>query len=251
MQFCRKRVEAEEWLDRPGLSEEDIYANLRDMETVNHYLGGARAVISHLRPLLERLPAGGELQVLDIACGGGCLLRRIAQLARCLDKTVRGTGVDSNPAVIAYAGEKAQHLPELAWLQADAFTLPFAPQSFDVVICSTFLHHMNPSPAAEFLRSLTHLFRRRLIVSDLAPSFPCYLAFLILARLAGFHAVSRNDGAVSLRRAYRLHELAALAKAAGLNNWSIHRHSVCRMTLVSDARGGEKSDGTRPGDGFC
>src|SRR3989304_6271241 len=99
MRPCRERIEAEEWLDRPGLSPDQVAASLRDLERVNRLLGGARAVLAHLPPVLNGLPAGAPLRVLDIACGGGDLLRAIAGQAARRGRTVLGLGVDVNPVV--------------------------------------------------------------------------------------------------------------------------------------------------------
>ena len=127
----RGRAEAEEWLDRPGLSPREIAANLRDFERVNRWLGGARSVLAHMAPVFDAA-AGRPLRALDIACGAGDLLRALAHRARRRGVKLAGVGVDANPVVIACARAAAQGFAALTWVQADALNLPFAPGSFDL-----------------------------------------------------------------------------------------------------------------------
>jgi len=230
-----------ELLDQPGLPPEDVAANLADLELVNRRLGGARSVLAHVGPALEGVPAPATARVLDIACGAGDVLRSLAQRTRSEGRAMLGVGVDLNPLVIAYARARAADLPELLWVRANALRLPFAPRSFDLVICSTFLHHLSPEGAVTLLRQARKLSRGWLIAADLGRSRMARLGFPALAWLAGFHPVTRYDGAVSLRRAYTPAELTELARAAGLTNWRVHGHRFSRMTLVCGPDGGPDS----------
>ncbi len=233
MFFCRRRANAEELQDRLSLSPDVVRAGLRDLETVNRYLGGARAILSHIGPALEATRGEGELRVLDIACGGGGILGLIAGRARRQGATLAGVGIDINPTVLAYAKEKTKDLPELAWMQGDALRLPFPERSFDLVTCATFLHHLEPESAVEVLRQARAVSRGWLIVSDLMRSCLGSLLFRAFAELAGFHPASRHDGVVSLLRSYTPAELRELAEAAALDNCRLYRHPFWRMTLVS------------------
>lgn len=226
------RVDAAEWLDQPGVSPEAVTANLRDFEFVNRHLGGARSVLAHIPPIFDATRAGEPLRVLDIACGAGDILRSIAGFARRAQRPLLGVGVDANPRVIAYARAVAGDLGELAWMRGNALNPPFGSRSFDLVICSAFIHHLTPDQALTCIQHLARVSRGWLIVSDVVRSHGAYLSYPLLAWSLDFAPITRHDGAVSLRRAYTPDELAEFAAAAGLSNWKVYRHRFCRMSLV-------------------
>jgi SAM-dependent methyltransferase len=231
------RIAAGELLDEPGISPEIVAANLRDLEFVNTYLGGAAPVLAHVKPVLQRASTDRPLEILDIACGGGDLLRAIAHLAHTMGHAVRGVGVDANPLVIGWARAQAMGLSGLRWIRADALCLPFAASSFDVVTCSTFLHHLQPDDAVPFLARARSIARTCLIVSDLMRSHSVSVGFAALAWVLDLAPITRRDGAISLRRAYTPDELDRLARAAGLTGYRIERHRFCRMSLVCGPNG--------------
>ena len=64
-----------ELLDRPDNSDEEVRGNLRDLERLNRFFGGARTVLLHLSRMI-----GGRsqspLMILDIGTGGADSLAR-------------------------------------------------------------------------------------------------------------------------------------------------------------------------------
>jgi ubiquinone/menaquinone biosynthesis C-methylase UbiE len=80
------------------------------------------------------------LKVLDIGCGDGVLLERLARL-----KPSQATGVDLDEDAIAYARKKTEHIPHLTFLPGSATALPVADHSFDTIVCSEVIEHL-PHP---------------------------------------------------------------------------------------------------------
>jgi SAM-dependent methyltransferase len=78
--------------------------------------------------LARRAAADGPSAVLELAAGTGTLTR---ELTRRLPGG-QVTATDLNPAMVSYG---AQRVPEAAWQQADALSLPFEDDRFDLVIC--------------------------------------------------------------------------------------------------------------------
>jgi SAM-dependent methyltransferase len=229
------RAEAEEWLDQGGLSPEEVAGNLDDLFRINRRLGGLHSVLAHLRPALAR--CSGRVTMLDIACGGGDLLRAVAREARARGLAFHGVGLDLRPEVLAYARAHSRGFPELTWVRGDATLLPFPPRSFDLVTCATFLHHLSPEQVSELLAQAAALARARCIIADLVRSRLAALGFRLWSVAARAHAVTRHDGLVSLRRAYTSRELNKLAAAAGLSYGRLRSHRFGRVALVIDPLG--------------
>lgn len=81
--------------------------------------------------LAARLPAGDDVQVLEIACGTGIVTKRLRDV---LPASATLVATDLNQAMIDYA-QTSVAAPGIDWAQADAQALPYEDESFDVVVC--------------------------------------------------------------------------------------------------------------------
>ncbi len=108
------------------------------------------------RDVAAEAPGGGT--VVDLGCGTGEVLVRVARLA----PSLRLSGVDVDPEMIARAGRKAERalrgsgLGRPDFVVADAAALPFADASVDLLVSSYAVHHLPDRHAAraEILRVL-------------------------------------------------------------------------------------------------
>ncbi len=102
-------------------------------------------------------------------------------------------------------------------VQGDAFQLPLADRSVDIVVASQLLHHFNRAAALQLVRELTRVARTGVVVGDLRRSRVAAAGIWLAAAALRFHAVSRHDGVVSVRRGYTKQELTELLREAGLD----------------------------------
>jgi SAM-dependent methyltransferase len=80
--------------------------------------------------LVRRVPMSGTTRVLELACGTGIVTR---PLRAALPASATLVATDLNEAMVSYARE-AVPLAGIVWRTADAQALPFADESFDVVV---------------------------------------------------------------------------------------------------------------------
>ncbi|MGK7940778.1 MAG: class I SAM-dependent methyltransferase [Crocosphaera sp.] len=91
--------------------------------------------------LLSYVNLPNPSSVLDLGCGTGLLLNRLAQKF----PDLQGTGVDLSPQMLKEARENNQYHPRLIYTQGNAECLPFADNQFDAVFNTiSFLHYPNP-----------------------------------------------------------------------------------------------------------
>jgi ubiquinone/menaquinone biosynthesis C-methylase UbiE len=91
--------------------------------------------------LLEHVNLPNRANVLDLGCGTGRLLDRLAD--RFPD--LRGTGLDFSPEMLRQARQRNHHHPRLIYVQGNAEALPFADSQFDAVFNTlSFLHYPKP-----------------------------------------------------------------------------------------------------------
>ena len=82
------------------------------------------------------------------------------------------------------------------------------------------------------LRALDRLAIRGVVVNDLVRRWRPYAWSWLFTR--PFNAVLRNDGPLSVRRAFRRDELCALARRSGMAWLSMRTHFGHRMTLAGE-----------------
>jgi ubiquinone/menaquinone biosynthesis C-methylase UbiE len=124
--------------------------------------------------------------------------------------------VDSQNEVLQYM-RSIQPLPMTsACFQADGLCLPFRARTFDVVICSTMLHHLDWQQGIVLLQSMATVARHAVVVNDLVRSWLHYYAARLLLAVMACHPVTRHDGSLSVLRAYSVGEVREMARLAGL-----------------------------------
>ncbi len=142
----------------------------------------------HLHAFLERvyqlLDQTDAQSVLDAGCGEGFVTRYLAQQ----NPAWRLTGVDLSREAIAYAQE---HFGELArFCTGSLYKLPFSDNSFDTVLCSEVLEHLDDTRRA--VNELKRVARRYVLIT--VPREPYFKWFNDMGRRLG---VSPDPGHVN------------------------------------------------------
>jgi len=160
--------------------------------------------------ILEKLKKHGRLdsstQVLDVGCGAGFLSNELAL------HHLNVTGVDLSEDSIRVA-QKFDSTKSVKYLAADAYNLPFADQSFDVLTAMDFLEHVDQPAKAiqEFSRVLKpggififHTFNRN------------FLAYLVIIKLVEWLVKNTPKNMHVLELFIKPSELAQYCKQAHL-----------------------------------
>jgi 2-polyprenyl-3-methyl-5-hydroxy-6-metoxy-1,4-benzoquinol methylase len=201
-----RRSTQQERMDTDCADFADYSRCLRDLSRVN------TVTMTH-RPMLAWLAkrVTGGFSVLDVACGHGDALRRIR--ARYPD--ARLTGIDLNPWATRAAQEAAGSAADINFINGDAFTYVPATK-FDFIITSQFAHHMTDEQIVGFLRWLMQHAARGWFISDLHRHFFPYYGFPLLARTVFWHRFVREDGQISIARAFTRKDWEELLRQAGI-----------------------------------
>lgn len=226
-----ERRHAPELLDEGAGSLEDVQQSLHDLERLNRYLGGTRALTTHLYPRLQTLFT--HATILDIGTGDASLLKTIRAWSRRQSQPCTLIGLDLMPRHLHLARPTAV-LDNVDLLQAQALELPFADKSVDYVVCSLLMHHLTTDDVITLLREAYRCARYGIIMSDLVRGWLPYVGYKLIEPLFGLHPFTRHDGEVSILRGLTPAELRDCARQAGLSHAQVHQHPMFRMTLVAD-----------------
>jgi len=235
------RTEGLELLDAGSHDERELHNSLAEMARVNRWLGGNRAIRRHLGECARLVAADEPLRVLDVGTGRGDLPLFIAKgLGSRLD--VRVYGLDLQRQIVRIAHDACRASSGVEMLAGDALALPFKTDAVDVVVSSLTLHHFDDDAAVAAMAEMVRVARRRVIVTDLERHPLNYAGARVLAStLWRRDPYSRNDGPLSVLRAFTREELVRIGRSAGLARVQVFRHFPYRLALV-----GWTSNGSMP-----
>jgi SAM-dependent methyltransferase len=220
-----------ELIDQPGLDRALLHEELRLLEDFNRRLSGYKLV----RETVERLLGSSmpkSLSILDLGTGSADIPRAIAGWARKKKIAVSITAVDGNAEILQFARESSRDWPEIKFAQHDLRSLPYAKNSFDLVLCSLALHHFSSAGAVAVLRRISEIARVGYAVNDLRRNWLSIWITELLVRTVIHSQIFRHDAPKSCRAAFSVSELRALGESAGLKNFQVTRHHwIFRMIL--------------------
>ena len=184
---------------------------LDKLEIINRLLGGNSVTISGLKKILKNQSKNKTITIVDLGCGNGDILRDVAQFGRKNNYSFKLTGIDANLAAIDYANELSKDYSELNFKKIDVFSEDFKEQSFDIVLCTLFLHHFKNEELIPFLKTITEKATIGIVVNDIHRHRLAYYLF----KLIGFfikNEMVREDGLTSILRAFKKKDLENIAK---------------------------------------
>jgi ubiquinone/menaquinone biosynthesis C-methylase UbiE len=218
-------------LDRPGNDPVSLHEELEALGKINSRWGGHRLILDYVGRMTgaaRRKP----LNILDLGTGFADIPRAIVEWCRQCRLPVTVTAVDRNPDVLRIAREACRNRPEIKLEQHDLRSLPYAEDSFDLVLCSLALHHLSAEDAVTVLRRIQEIARAGFIVNDLRRNRPAIRMSQWLARTMIKGSMIRHDAVQSARAAFTVRELRAMANRAGLKHFQIRRRQLFfRMVL--------------------
>ena len=240
-----RRSQRQEWLDADDIPVRDLHGNLDDLRCLNRYLGSHWLVLRAFQRLWHGMGCPRHLRVLDVGTGAGDIPAMLLRWGRRRGVRLAIVAVDNHWGVIQYVHALQPLLSRLTLVQADGVCLPFQAQTFDVVVCSTMLHHLDWHQGIALLQSMAAVARYGVIVNDLVRSRLHYYAARLVLSVLARHQVTRDDGPLSVLRAYSLEEVREMARLAGLARAHVSAALGYRFVLVyvPPARGRKATDG--------
>ena len=221
-----------EWMDRTDNTAEDLNGALDDIRSVNRFLGGSKIIVTAVRPFLLATRDGEPLSVLDVGTGGGDLPLDLVAEARRLGRRMRIVAVDRDAATLDYARRKTAAVQEIEIRAADAFDLPFAPSSFDLVTASLFLHHFAHDDAVRLLSSFRLIARGAVLINDLRRHVVPWAFIGLAARATLRHPMFVHDAPLSVLRGFTVDELLFAAHEAGAADAAVQSLFPFRLLLT-------------------
>ena len=216
-----KRIVVEELIDTGEGTTDEAVASLTDMKMFNRYFGGVRTMTSLLYRVATEKKVS-SLSWLDVAGGlGGLIEHTSAALAK--------KNVVTKPVLL---DRVETHLNRrYTCVCADALSLPFRDNSFDVVGSCLFVHHLNPDQVVAFINEAMRVARYAVLINDLI-RHPLHLAIAWSGIPIYRSRLTRHDAPVSVRRAYTVEEIKSLLSNSTAYMVDIQEFYLYRMGAI-------------------
>ena len=214
----KRAAHTPELLDGP-LDPEVLRGNLRDLARVNRWLGGTDLSRRAIRELAAAALPSPVVRILDVGTGGADIPADLLRSWGYAWPRPEVTAIDSRPEVLAAAAELRPDLGErraLTLAVGDGRRLAYPDDAFHIAHTSLVVHHHEPDDAVAFLRELARVASVGVVVNDLTRATVHWLAARAIGRVCTGNAYTRNDGPLSVRRAYTPTEMRGLLDGAGL-----------------------------------
>jgi len=207
----RERSKEREIMDDFTLEGVHLRDNLDILATINKWLGGNRISLKGVERLVAGQSKDQEIVIVDLGCGNGDMLRRVARLGGKLGYNFKLIGVDANQDTIKYAEELSVAYKNITYLQLNIFSEAFQELEYDIALLTLFLHHLDDKELIYHLNWLKKQTKLGIVVNDLHRSKLAYCLFYVVS-LVFNNKIVRNDGLTSILRSFKKSELENYAK---------------------------------------
>ncbi|MDL5048612.1 methyltransferase domain-containing protein [Oscillatoria amoena NRMC-F 0135] len=226
-----KRSEQLEIMDDLTCSGEVVHQTLRELEFINKWLGGNAITVNGIKKL-KSLARSTSLEIADLGCGSGDMLKIISQVFSARGNTLKLTGFDANPDIVLYARKNCRALPTIQFETENILSARFQERTFDIIAATLFLHHFTSRELVGILRQLSKQTRTGIVINDLHRHPIAYYAITWLTRLFSKSSMVKYDAPLSVLRGFTRVEWIGILKEAGITNFSLTWRWAFRWQVI-------------------
>ncbi len=228
------RSEKTEIMDDLNCAGEVVDQTLRELETINRWLGGNSITIDGIRKLLP-VQGNQPVEIVDLGCGGGDMLIEIARYGRKKNFPLKLIGIDANPHIIEFAKRNCEAYPEIEFLAMDIFSSEFKELRFDVAIATLVTHHFESTSLSQLCVTLQRQSKLGVVINDLHRHWLAYYSIKVLTLAFSKSSMVKYDAPLSVLRSFKKKEWLQILHQGGITNYSITWKWAFRWQLVIPA----------------
>lgn len=196
-----------EIMDDFALEGEQLTDALDKIAQINQLLGGNALTLNGVKKLISKIQKTQMITIVDLGCGNGDMLRKLADYAARNQLSFKLIGIDANPFTVNYAINSSVKYPNIEYLSEDIFETNFENIKFDIALCTLTLHHFKDNEISRIIENLERNASLGIVVNDLHRSKIAYRLFQLIAVVFGLNEMSRKDGLTSILRGFKKEEL--------------------------------------------
>lgn len=215
------RTDEPEIMDDFAMEGEELRDALDKIAKINQLLGGNQLTLQGIQSLLKSISKEKEVTIVDIGCGGGDMLRKLAEFGKQNGYHFRLIGIDANAYTISHAEQLSKEYTNISYRCEDIFDCNFKELHYDIVLCTLTLHHFKDEEILRLMQLFYENASIGIVINDLHRSAIAYRLFQALCFVFRLNAMSREDGLTSILRGFKKEELEQFSVALQVENHSI------------------------------
>lgn len=221
----KHRSNKKELLDGNNIPYADIILNMKELDTINTYLGGHKITVDGFKRILGDLK---NISVAEIGCGGGDNLRAIEKYCLQNNISVHMLGIDINFDISTYA---LQQIEKVDIVCGDYRQVKFDNKPY-IIFSSLFCHHFSEEELVQQIIWMKENSQIGFFINDLQRYPVAYYAIKILTFLFSKSYLVKNDAPISVARGFTKKEWQEIFDKAGIKNYTIQwkwafRYLIC------------------------
>ena len=226
----RHRSDQIEMMDDLDCKGPVIDQTLKELDVINTLLGGNQISIQAFKRIVKSNPA--IKRFVDLGCGGGDILKVLANWCRKNDKKISFIGIDANPNIVAYARKNCEKFPEINIEQLNILDNSFDRLNYDLLHCCLFTHHFTNKELVGLFSKFHKANKAKVIINDLHRHPLAYYSIKWLTKIFSKSEMVRYDAGVSVLRGFRKEELQSILREAGIQDFQLTWRWAFRWKLV-------------------
>lgn len=210
----RYRSDKLELMDDFSIEGPVLHDTLDKLTGINKWLGGRGVTMSGLKYLLKDHKKDRPITCIDLGCGDGDMLRKVARYGQKEGIDFRLVGVDANQNTVAYGRKLSADFSNIEYVCCDVFSEEFNSMDYDIVLATLFLHHFSEEEVLRLLKLLMAKASIGIVVNDLHRNRLAYYLFNLLC-LTISNPMVRDDGLTSILRGFKRSDLDNMSEEIG------------------------------------
>jgi SAM-dependent methyltransferase len=217
----KHRTDKSEIMDDFNMEGDVLRDALNKIAKINQFLGGNQLTLQGVKKLISKVSKSDEITIVDVGCGNGDMLRKLADYGFENKLNFQLIGVDANRYTINYARELSSKYPNIKYYCEDIFSDFFKKLRCDITLCTLTLHHFKNKDIIDLLTVFNVNSRLGIVVNDLQRSAFSYRLFQVLCVVFKLENMSCEDGLTSILRGFKKRELVQFSELLNFSNYKI------------------------------
>ncbi|MFV8343903.1 methyltransferase domain-containing protein [Flavobacterium sp. XS2P39] len=216
------RTDEPETMDDFAMEGEILRDALDKIAKINQLLGGNQLTLRGVQDLIQNVPKSNEIRIVDVGCGNGDMLRRLADFGLKNNLKFQLIGIDANNFTITHAQKLSKKYSNISYQCEDIFDKSFEELKYDIVLCTLTLHHFKDKEIIHLLNVFNTNSNIGIVINDLQRSALAYRLFQALCFVFRLNDMSRDDGLISILRGFKKEELIKFSEELKFSNYKIN-----------------------------
>ena len=227
----KDRSSLKELLDGDDISFDDIKQNMKELNTINTFLGGHNITVAGVAAIFKRLPVDTAITICEIGCGGGDNLKAINSWCNKNKIPVQFIGIDIKKECIDFAKTQCAYL-DAVWIQKDFASASFGIAKPDIIFSSLFCHHFSNNDIVTMLSWMKLNCSKGFFINDLHRHPIAYYSIRWITKLFSSSFLVKNDAPLSVARSFTRNEWQKLFDITGIKNYTIQWKWAFRHLII-------------------